>query len=169
MSMNRERGAGRGRRLLLAGLWLVLAGAAMAISDWAVGLASGQVTDPIHPAALSDVVRSTPPPSPVAPPGPAAAAPPEAVPEGTTPPRATPAAVTANRTVVAVGGRAAFRFEGGRVILEWATPAPGFQVDIEDDGREVRVRFRGDDHESRIWGSFVDGDPDTRVEERPDD
>lgn len=174
------------RPVLLVAAWLATAALAIAISGWAVGLASRQVTDPIQPTALAEVTRSVAP-SPTAPspspatsvlPGPAGDPSPAADPPGAPPPEqrtstaapaAPPPAAATTRTVGAVGGRASFRFQGDRVSLEWATPSTGFEVDVEQHGSELRVRFRRDDHESRLFASVRDGQPVTRVEERPDD
>lgn len=150
----------RRRTGLLALAWLATAAIAIGTSGWAVGLASRQVTDPIAPGALGEVTRSvavspSPAPSPAVDPSPADAT-------------AGPAATT-TRTVGAVGGRAAFRFQDGAVTLDWATPAAGFEVDVEQESGELRVRFRAEHHESRIFAALRGGEPDTRVEERPDD
>lgn len=174
-----------GRRpVLLVIAWVATAAIAIAISGWAVGLASRQVTDPIQPAALSEIARTVGPspvtsPSPEASPDPSPSASPAGAGGGTSSATAEPAVpptsvrppvgTTTTRTVSAVGGRASFRFGSGGVTLEWATPSAGFEVDVEEHSGELRVRFRGDDHESRVFASVRDGQPVTRVEERADD
>ncbi len=55
------------------------------------------------------------------------------------------------------------------MTLVGATPASGFEVTTEREGDQVTVRFRSEDHESRIRGEYEDGAPSTDVEERPED
>jgi hypothetical protein len=74
---------------------------------------------------------------------------------------ATTAAVTLG--VVAVG----VHFENGGARLLWATPKPGFRVDSSGSSDQVDVRFRSDDHESRL-NAFWDNGPRSEVEERDD-
>ena len=150
-------------RELLIGMWVVTLLVAVGISSWAVSLASRQVTDPLPPSAVVDASATdrggdaTDPPAAPSPARPA---------EGTPP--ASPGRQDQTRTVTAVGGRAAFRAEGGRVTLVWATPAAGFDVDTEEERDGVDVRFRSASHESRIRARHQDGAVTADVEERPD-
>jgi hypothetical protein len=148
---------------VVVGGWVATLVVAVGISSWAVSLASRQVTDPLPPSAIvdasatdrgDDATEDPETPSPARPT------------EGT--PSASPDGQAATRTVTAVGGRAAFRAEGGRVTLVWATPAAGFDVDTEEEHDGVDVRFRSASHESRIRARHHDGTVTAEVEERPD-
>jgi len=71
------------------------------------------------------------------------------------------------RTYAVAGGSAAIRFSPEGVIVEWATPASGFELDIDQKGaHSVTVEFEGDDTKHRIDGWWDDG-PRDRV--RSDD
>ncbi|MGH9043073.1 MAG: hypothetical protein ACRDZ3_22905 [Acidimicrobiia bacterium] len=70
-----------------------------------------------------------------------------------------------DRTYQLVGGTVGVRFENGGARLLWATPKPGFSVESSSGGDDVDVRFRSDDHESRLK-AFWDNGPQSDVEER---
>lgn len=74
------------------------------------------------------------------------------------------------RTYDLVGGRAAIRFTRNAVELLWASPAPGFTVDVEreDGGSELSVEFRSEEHRSRVKAWAEEGRFRDRIEERPD-
>ena len=55
-----------------------------------------------------------------------------------------------------VGGITAISFSSTGVEVLWATPNPGFDVDISP-GVDVRVEFESDDHKSRIDAWWSDG------------
>jgi hypothetical protein len=77
-----------------------------------------------------------------------------------------PAPSAETRTYNAQGGSAAIRFEPGKVTLVWATPNAGFETDVEQSSADhLRVRFRNDDHESRIEARW-DGGPVGTIEEK---
>jgi hypothetical protein len=72
---------------------------------------------------------------------------------GGSPPSSPPARPsTASRTFVLVGGSANFSCSGGQIVLNWATPNQGFVVETgsSDGGAQIEVRFRSDNHESRL-------------------
>jgi len=47
----------------------------------------------------------------------------------------------------------------GTVELDGAAPAMGFTLEIEDNGPDrVKVRFRSDDHDSRLEARWRGGD-----------
>lgn len=71
------------------------------------------------------------------------------------------------RTYESVGGSAAIVVTGTNVEVGWATPRPGFRVDVEraSDGHELRVEFRSDDHRSRIKVSVEHGEIRDEIDE----
>jgi hypothetical protein len=67
------------------------------------------------------------------------------------------------------GGRVAVRFQDAAAHLLWATPNAdeGFTIDqAQDDGGTVDVRFRNDEHESRLR-AYWDNGPREEIEEEP--
>lgn len=70
-----------------------------------------------------------------------------------------------DRTYQLVGGTVSVRFENGAAHLLWATPAPGFEVDQDGSDSHVDIRFRSDDHESRLKAFWSSG-PQQEIEER---
>lgn len=77
-----------------------------------------------------------------------------------------PAAVT--EAYELVGGAVTVRYRDGSTTLISATPNSGFDVDVNDGGPEkVDVRFRSDEHESRLVTRWRAGAPDPRREEQP--
>ena len=57
------------------------------------------------------------------------------------------------------------RHRPGEVELQAATPAPGFAVEIDDDGPErVRVEFVSDDVEVRVEVRWENGSLDIDVD-----
>lgn len=54
----------------------------------------------------------------------------------------------------------------GVVVLDGAAPAVGFTLEVQDDGpTRVRVRFRADDHESRLEAEWSGGELVVDIEE----
>jgi hypothetical protein len=82
----------------------------------------------------------------------------------TAPPADAPAET---RTYNVVGGSASLRFSASGVTVVWATPAAGFEVQIEPEGPGVQVEFESEEHRSRVTG-WWDGGPrdDTREDAR---
>jgi cytoskeletal protein RodZ len=65
-----------------------------------------------------------------------------------------------------VGGSIGIDLNGDRVTLSWATPNSGFHTEIKSDGPEmVVVEFEGEDHESKITVTVVDGQPRPEMHE----
>lgn len=80
-----------------------------------------------------------------------------------------PAVSATTATIDSVGGQVAVRYDAGRVELVWARPKAGFEAEVHDAGPDsVEVRFRSDDHESRIRAFFSGGVPDREVREDGD-
>lgn len=62
------------------------------------------------------------------------------------------------KTYPSVGGSITVDWNGSALSLRAVTPAAGFQSEIEDDQpQRIRVRFRGDDGDSRIEVRISDG------------
>ena len=141
------------RRLLLVAVWVVGTVAAGLLAWAGVAVVSDRVTD--TPVAVS---QQEPPPAGT----------------GSPDPTATPPAPPRSQQVTSVGGTASISCGSGTPSLDWATPRPGFEVDVEDEAAEpeegepagMRVRFRGEDAESRLFASCEDGTPLVEVEER---
>jgi len=70
------------------------------------------------------------------------------------------------RTINSVGGSVVVRHRPGEVELQAATPAPGFAVEIDDDGPErVRVEFDSGNVEVRVEVRWESGSLDVDVDE----
>lgn len=110
-------------------------------------------SSPPRPGAVAGTTTTAPPPPPTtAPPATAPPAPPPA------PKPAPPTGVT--RTITSAGGTVAVRYESGRVMLVWARPNDGFDVEVRSDGPEqVEVEFRGKRHRSLVRAFYQDGAP----------
>lgn len=84
-----------------------------------------------------------------------------------TPPPPAPSPET--RTYSLVGGTVALRFASTGVTVVYATPAAGFEVDVEPEhGNGVQVDFESDSHRSRVDGWWENG-PVDRVREDGDE
>jgi hypothetical protein len=65
-----------------------------------------------------------------------------------------------------VGGTVVVRNRPGEVELQAATPAPGFAVEIDDEGPpRVRVEFDSDDLEVRVEVRSENGSLDIDIDE----
>lgn len=64
-----------------------------------------------------------------------------------------------------MGGSTAISFDNGAAEVLWATPKPGFDVDVGSGGPGVRVEFESDDQESRI-DAWWDSGPRHEIRER---
>jgi hypothetical protein len=112
----------------------------------------------VRPATATSPPASTAPPQTSPPPAPATAPPPTTA--------APPAGET--RTYNLVGGSAALSFSSAGASVVFATPEPGFEVDVEpQNGNGVRVEFESEGHRSRV-DAWWDGGPQDRVREEPD-
>ena len=134
------------RALVLLATWLVATAAATALA-W---VAVREVTADVLPAPATAVVPPSPAPS-----------------TGPSQPPSAPAAVT--QTYDLVGGSVTVRFIGAATELESHTVSPGFTAEVRAAGPErVEVRWRSDDHESRITIDQEGGTPRVRPEEEDD-
>lgn len=58
------------------------------------------------------------------------------------------------------------RYRPNEVELQAATPAPGFSVEIDDDGPDrVRVEFEAEDGRARVEARWQGGDLEIDVDE----
>jgi hypothetical protein len=78
-----------------------------------------------------------------------------------------PAPAPQDKTYQLVGGSVGIRFEDGAAHLLWASPNSGFSVESSNDGGTVDVRFRSDNHESRLR-AYWDNGPQQVIEENDD-
>ena len=84
-----------------------------------------------------------------------------AVPETTQPPAASSA-----KTFELRGGRVNATCTSSVIQLVWATPNAGYQVEIQKSGPdEIEVRFRTDEHESRVRARCSAGLPTGELRE----
>lgn len=66
-----------------------------------------------------------------------------------------------------VGGVVTVRYSGTSTTLVEASPESGFVAEVNEGGPDkVDVRFRSDEHESRLVTRIRDGEPDPEREER---
>jgi hypothetical protein len=64
------------------------------------------------------------------------------------------------------GGSVAVRFQDAAAHLLWATPNKGYSTEqAQENGGEVDVRFRNDQHESRLR-AYWDNGPQQEIEEQ---
>lgn len=79
-------------------------------------------------------------------------------------PAAAPARTESYRVV---GGVVTVRYSGDQTRLVQASPATGFSAEVNSSGPStVDVRFRSDEHESRVRAELRNGRPDVRREEQ---
>lgn len=84
------------------------------------------------------------------------------------PPPTTVPAPGETRTYALVGGTVSLRFEASGVTVAFASPAAGFEVEVEPEhGNGVKVEFESETHRSRVTG-WWDGGPRDEVDERAD-
>lgn len=63
----------------------------------------------------------------------------------------TPVETWSIRTITTTGGVVVVRYRTGETMLQAATPAPGFSVEVEDDGPDrVKVDFESESDEFRV-------------------
>ncbi len=172
------------RRAVLVGVWLAGTAVSVALGWGAVGLVRSNVD-------LTSSADSATPPLDVVPvasatPAPTSAATrtPTVVPTVTSPPSSRPTAVRSvtptrapvpspathrvTRTFDLQGGTVQARCDGSAISLGYATPKDDFELTVHDQGpAELSVRFRGEEHESRLDATCVNGTPSGRVREDP--
>jgi cytoskeletal protein RodZ len=182
------------RSITLVSTWVVATLAAIGLAWAGVGLVADQVAEPVRPL---DVVAATPSSSPAS--SPDATPSPSSAPTASPTPvpddggAAEPPAVTGTsddsdddapsgpdddegedasaetRSYRLVGGTVTISYSATRVDVVVATPADGFDVEVERDGpTDLRVEFTGDDHESRLDASWEEG-PRDRIREEAED
>jgi hypothetical protein len=172
------------RTVLLVGAWLLVGAAAVGATTVAVRMVGDQVTGS-RPAPLSatqvreelaarvttstttttggDPTTSAPTTTPT--PTTTTTSPPPSTGAPTTTARPSAAEV---RTYQLVGGTASLRFSAAGVVVVSATPAAGFDVEVEPEhGNGVQVEFESEGHRSRVDGWWADG-PQDEVREQPD-
>jgi hypothetical protein len=68
------------------------------------------------------------------------------------------------RSISSVGGTVVIRHRPEEVELQAATPAPGYEVEIDDAGPDrVRVDFESDDSDVRVEAEWRDGELEVTV------
>lgn len=149
----------------MAAAWVAALVAATVLTWQIVGLADSQVGE--SPVAVAPVLPTTLPETSSAPTTSLVPTPSSTVPTSTTSTIATgstsPSSTAATaewsvRTVNSPGGTVVVRHRSGVVELQGATPAPGFGVEIDDDGPDrVRVEFEGEDDDYRVEARWRDG------------
>lgn len=170
----------------LVGAWVVVLLITTSLAWQIVSLASNQVADePVAIAAATTTPqdRSTTS-SPTTTPGPttapsttgtttAGSTPTTSTPGGggsssqspsSTSPTSSSAAAWSLRTITTQGGTVVVRYRPNEVELQAATPAPGFEMEIDDSGPpRVRVEFENDDSDIRVEARWEDGTLDVEV------
>jgi hypothetical protein len=180
---------------MLVGAWLVATDVATLIAWVAVSRVAEQVAAPPAlplPSPLLAVLDSAEPPPATAAAAPSGRPRPvpsptrkppvdEELPAGDPPPNADPepaeeaeesapeppepAAITEGYRLT--GGTVTVRYRNGEAELVQASPSSGFVMEINDPGPgKVDVRFRSEDHESRLVAQWRDGGPQPEREER---
>lgn len=70
------------------------------------------------------------------------------------------------RSVQTAGGNVILRYRPGEVSYQSATPAPGFQVEVDKAGPpEVKVEFESETQKVEVEASWSEGDLDVHVSE----
>jgi hypothetical protein len=132
--------------------------------------ATGPVTpdSPTSTSLPATPTVSTSAPSPVPPPTSPSTVPVSAAPSSTTPvPPTSSTFASVRRTYNLVGGSVALLFTPTGVSVQFATPKPGFEADINEEGRNgVRVEFESESHRSRVDGWWNAGAQDQVYEQK---
>ena len=145
------------RRWVLVSAWVAATAVATLVAWAAVSRVAEQVAAPIA-LPLPDTLVA-PLDSPAAP---DAAGAPDPTPPADDP---DPGPVTEGYRLT--GGTVTVRYRSGEAELVQASPNSGFVMEINDPGPgKVDVRFRSEDHESRLVALWRDGDPQPEREER---
>ncbi len=181
------------KKLMLFLMWLAASATAVGVAWAGVSVVDNQVVDP-PPAAeiatpapssstgpdgsIQDDPISTATPT-TTPTSQTAARPSTSGRPPTAPPSSQPVATTSSTTALqtpaastqtftVTGGTAAISFSVSGVEVLWATPNPGFDVNIEAESPGTKVEFRAEHHRSRldVWWS---GGPQHDIREEPRD
>ena len=87
----------------------------------------------------------------------------------TAPPTTAPA-TWQTRSVQTPGGTVNLRYRPGEVTYQSASPAPGFQVDVEKPGPpEVKIEFESESNKVEVEASWEDGGLDVHVSNEDED
>jgi hypothetical protein len=167
------------RTAVMFAVWLLGVSVATAVAWNAVGLVGSEVTDSasqgLSPGEVGrQLAGATGAPTRASPrtsrlPSPATARPStgQSAPPRTSAPPPDPTAPrrTVSKTFILRGGTAAVSCTGEEAVLDYASPNSGFEVDDGGAGDEVAVRFRSEDHESRLRVECVGGTPVGEIRE----
>ena len=125
------------------------------LSGTPIATPSGGEPGPAGPASTPTATQTTPRPAP--------AAPPPSTSRPTAPPPSNP-----TRTITAQGGTVDVSCQNGQIVLDWATPNAGFQVETEwhDSNTVLEVRFQSSSHESRVETWCSSGQIQATLEEQ---
>jgi hypothetical protein len=132
-----------------------------------------QLADCVAPAVLqggacvTTVVRNVPAPAPEAEPEPAAAAPAPAAPAPAAPAAPAPApAAAAPAQWSGAAGSVVVRCDGEAIALQAATPADGYEVEVDEGGpEEVKVEFESDEADAEVEAACAGGTAQFHAEE----
>jgi hypothetical protein len=167
--------------LALAGLWLVVAAAAVGVGFGAVRMVGAEVTDPVtSPLSAGRVATSptpgtsptpatSPTPVPSAPAGRGTATPAHTRPAEDRTPTSPVRAGTSTRTVRVTGGTVAVRCTGDSASLLYARPDDGYVTTVKSRGpAEVEVEFRssGGDGRGRVKARCSGGTASVEARDR---
>ncbi len=87
-----------------------------------------------------------------------------------TSPSTTEAATWQTRSVETSGGTVVLRYRPGEVTYQSATPAPGYQVEVEKPGPpEVRLEFESESRKVEVEASWQDDGLDVHVSTEDED
>ena len=171
------------RRLTLTGVWLFALLLTITVTWQIVSAADDQVSErPIAPMNVAAPVitdlqttttSTTPPPSTTTSAQGAAATTPSLDTTTDSTSSSTPTTAEAAwqpRSVQTVGGTVLLRYRPGEVAYQSATPAPGYQVEVEKQGPpEVKVEFESQSHKVEIEAAWDGGDLKVSVSEEDED
>ena len=171
------------RRLTLTGVWLFVLVLAITVTWQIVSVADDQVSErpiaPLNVAApvitdLQTTTMSTTPPLSTTTSAQAATSTTQSS-DSTTDSTGAVAPTTTQadwrtRSVETTGGNVLLRYRPGEVAYQSATPAPGYQVEVEKQGPpEVKVEFESESHKVEIEADWEDGELKVRVSEEDED
>lgn len=166
------------RRFGIFGIWLLVAVGATMITWQIVSAADNQVSDrpvaPLNVAApqLTDIgSTTTEPTAPTTSPTTTAttgtsSSPPTTTGSSTptTTASTTPPSQWVSRSISTSGGTVIVRYRPGEVEYQSATPAPGFQVEVDDAGPpRVKVEFESESEKFEVEARWEDDDLDVKT------
>jgi hypothetical protein len=153
--------------LALAGLWLVVATAAVGVGFGAVRMVGAEVTDPVTSPLSAGRVATSPAPSARA--GRGTAAPAHTRPAEDRTPTSPVRGGTSTRTVRVTGGTVAVRCTGDSASLLYARPDDGYVTTVKSRGpAEVEVEFQssGGDGRGRVKARCSGGTASVEARDR---